>query len=262
MIAGISAAMLASVRSFVRGTIFPAPTHTTIPPIRGGRLRVWPTRDGASVRALVVSAAPGAGTVVHFHGNGETIGDNVDLAAHLAARGLGVALVEYRGYGVSRDEPRPTEDGLYADAEAALDGLRDEGVASDEVVLWGTSIGSGVATEMARRGRGRALVLVTPYTSIPDVVRRLVPFVPVDLIVTDRFDSRSKAASITVPTLIVHGTDDEIIPYDMGRTLSSAIRGARLLTVEGGHHNDLFARDGARLMAAIVDHARGVGAAP
>lgn len=257
VIAGLAATLFGGARSLVRTALFPAPTDPTVPRLEGARLLAHATSDGATVRALVVAPNAGARTIVHLHGNGETIGDNVDLAAHLVRHGFGVALVEYRGYGVSRDEPSPDENGLYADAEGALELLRADGISAERLVVWGTSIGSGVAAEMARRGRCASLVLVTPYTSIPAVVERMVPFLPVHRLVSDRFDTSSKAAEITVPTLIVHGTDDEIIPFDMGRALASQIRDARLVTVPGGRHNDLFARDGARLMNEIVRHARG-----
>jgi fermentation-respiration switch protein FrsA (DUF1100 family) len=161
-----------------------------------------------------------------------------------------VLLVEYRGYGLSRGA-EPSEEGLYDDAEAALDGLAARGVGPDRVVLWGTSLGTGVAAEMARRGRGAALVLVTPYTSLPDVVTDVVPLLPAGLLLPQRFDTLGKTAQIRVPTLVIHGDADEIVPFWMGTRLASAIPGARLLRVAGGRHGDLFLRDRERLLAAI-----------
>src|SRR5262249_50394737 len=145
----------------------------------------------------------------------------------------------------------PSEEGLYNDAEAALDRLAACGVGPDKVVLWGTSLGTGVAAEMARRGRGAALVLVTPYTSIPDVVTAAMPLVPAGLLLPARFDTLRKTAEIRVPTLIIHGDADEIVPFWMGSTLAASIAGAALLRVEGGHHGDLFLREGDRLLGAI-----------
>ena len=118
-------------------------------------------------------------------------------------------------------------------------------------MLWGTSLGTGVAAEMARRGRGAALVLVTPYTSIPDVIASAVPLLPAGLLVPDRFDTLSKSSEIRVRTLIIHGDADEIVPFWMGQSLAGSIAGARLLTVAGGHHGDLFLRERDRLLGAI-----------
>jgi fermentation-respiration switch protein FrsA (DUF1100 family) len=107
---------------------------------------------------------------------------------------------------------------------------------------------------MARRGRGARLVLVSPYTSIPDLVTDVAPFVPARALVADHFDTLSKAREIRVPTLVIHGDADEIVPFAMGERVSRAIRGARLLRVAGGHHGDLFSREGTSLLAEIAAH--------
>jgi fermentation-respiration switch protein FrsA (DUF1100 family) len=231
--------------------VFPGARVAALRPLPlGFGLLTTDARDGIAVRALDLPAPPGARTVVHFHNNRDTAADAADLARGLHALGLGVLLVEYRGYGVSRGA-EPSEEGLYDDAEAALDGLAARGVGPERVVLWGTSLGTGVAAEMARRGRGAALVLVTPYTSIPDVVTAAAPLVPTWLLLPYRFDTLRKTAEISVPTLVIHGDEDEIVPFWMGSRLATAISGARLLRVEGGHHGDLFLRERDRLLGAI-----------
>lgn len=211
-------------------------------------------RDGVVVHALELRAPPGARTVVHFHNNRETIASRVDVARELRARGLGVLLVEYRGYGVSRG-PEPSEEGLYLDAECALDMLARRGAGPDRVVLWGTSLGTGVAAEMAQRGRGARLVLVTPYTSIPGLVTdavRVLPPLSARVLVPDHFDTLAKCGAIHVPTLVIHGDADEIVPVWMGESVAGAIAGARFVRVEGAHHGDLFVRDHARLLGEIA----------
>jgi pimeloyl-ACP methyl ester carboxylesterase len=212
-------------------------------------------RDGVTARALDLPAPPGGRTIVHFHNNRDTAESAADLARALHRQGFGVVLVEYRGYGISRGV-EPSEEGLYDDAEAVLDRLAARGVGPDRVVLWGTSLGTGVAAEMARRGRGAALVLVTPYTSIPDVVTDVVPLVPAKLLIPHRFDTLGKSAAIRVPTLVIHGDADEIVPFWMGHRLSEVIAGARLVRVAGGRHGDLFLRERERLLAAIEAIAR------
>jgi len=211
-------------------------------------------RDGVPVRALELPGPPGARTLVDFHNNRETAESRIDMARALRRLGLGVLLVEYRGYGGSRG-PEPTEAGLYLDAEAALDMLAGRGIDPDRIVLCGTSLGTGVAAEMARRGRGSRLVLISPYTSIPDLVSDVVPFLPSGALVPDHFDTLEKSAAIRIPTLIIHGDSDEIVPFAMGERLSREIRGARLARVKGGHHGDLFARDD-RLLSQIAQLGR------
>jgi fermentation-respiration switch protein FrsA (DUF1100 family) len=213
------------------------------------RHALW-AADGASVHALELPAPHGARTVVHFHNNRETVEACLDFARALRARGLGVLLIEYRGYGVSAGLS-PSEEGLYLDAEAGLEMLAARGIGPDRIVLSGMSLGTGVAAEMAGRKRGSRLVLVAPYTSIPDLVTDVAPFVPASALLADQFETLEKAPSIDLPTLVVHGDDDEIVPFWMGERLSEAIRGARLLRVNGGRHGDLLVRDRERILEAI-----------
>lgn len=226
-----------------RALLYPAPMELggSTPP--QAELRTFPTKDGKEAHALHFRKEVARATLVHFHGNAETVSSMGGVASDLLARGFAVMLVEYRGYGSSRPAGPPTEAGLYLDAEAALDALAAEGTKSDHIVLWGTSLGTGIATEMATRGRGRALILVAPFTSIPSIVDRVAPgLLPSRLIARDRFDSLSKAASVRVPTLVVHGDADEVVPWDMGRDLAAAIHGGKLVTVPGAHHGDVYVR--------------------
>jgi fermentation-respiration switch protein FrsA (DUF1100 family) len=241
-----AAIVVATVRTVARRYLFP--THeipAAVAPDDVVRHALVAT-DGASVRAMELPARDGARTIVYFHNNRETIEERVEFARALHARGFGVLLVEYRGYGASRGDP--SERALYLDAEATLDMLARRGVGPDRIVLWGTSLGSGVAAEMARQGRGSRLVLVSPYTSIPDLVTAVAPIVPARVLLADHFDTLAKASAIAVPTLVIHGDADEIVPFWMGQRLARDIGGARLVRVAGGHHGDLFARDGARLL--------------
>lgn len=238
-------------RLVYRGLLYPAPiSHVGEKPLGATDLYAQ-TSDGLRAHGwLLHSGVRSTTLVVMFHGNGETIDDGVERAQVLASRGLDVLLAEYRGYGAS--EGKPTEEGLYADAQALIDAAH---VPPDGVVIWGTSLGTGVATEMAKRGKCRALVLVAPFTSIPDVGQRVARVLPVGLIVTDRFDTLSKAPSIDMPVLVIHGTSDEVVPYDMGVTLSRTFSHARLVTVQGGHHNDLFVTSAHTLYDEITEFA-------
>jgi fermentation-respiration switch protein FrsA (DUF1100 family) len=255
VLAGATLVVALASRAVSRRFLFPAQdVRLGAPPAGLAASRVI-ARDGVPVELLELGVAGAARVVVHFHNNRETAQDSAGIARELAARGVGVVLVEYRGYGASaRETPSasPSEDGLYADAEAALDMLAARGIGPERIVLWGTSLGTGVAAEMARRGRGGRLVLVTPYTSIPDLVTNVAPFVPASVLVADHFDTLAKAGAIAVPTVVVHGDADEIVPFHMGEKVTAAIHGARLLRIAGGRHGDLWIRAHGALVEAIV----------
>jgi pimeloyl-ACP methyl ester carboxylesterase len=236
------------VASAYRPFLFPAPARASgTPP--DFKLIEAKASDGVTARALRLTQADAELTIVFFHGNGELAEDSAGLARELASHGHSVVLAEYRGYGISRDAGPPSELGLYADAEAILGAL---GVPRDRIVLMGFSLGTGVAVEMATRGYGRALVLLAPYTSIPDVASHHVPFLPMRLLMRDKFDSRSKARGIALPVLVAHGDADEVVPFDMGETIAHLFPKGQFVAVPGGHHTDMFVRD-EHLTQKLVD---------
>jgi pimeloyl-ACP methyl ester carboxylesterase len=259
LLAGGYASLVALGRVGYRSVLYPAPRRGVGATPAGSRLERWQASDGEPLEVLVhpASGAAPAATLVLFHGNGETVADSIGPCLALAAAGLQVVAVEYRGYG-SSPAKNPSEEGLYADAEGALATLRRQGFAAADTTLWGSSLGTGVAVEMALRGHAARLVLQAPYTSIPAVAARLLPWLPMDWMVGDRFDNASKVERLgQVPTLILHGDADAVVPYDMGEEIARLLPGATLMTVSGGGHNDLFALEPARLLKAIAGHARG-----
>jgi hypothetical protein len=249
LLAASYAAVLGVGRLTYRSALYPAPRRGLHEAPAGGELVERTASDGQRVQCARYVAPDARGTIVFFHGNGESIADSVALGQMLRARGVTFVAVEYRGYGTSPSE-HPSEAGLYADAEAAL-----VAEASAALTLWGSSLGSGIAVEMATRGHAARLILQAPYTSIPAVAQRWLPILPMSLLIGDRFDNLAKAPAVRVPTLIIHGDDDAVVPHDMGKTLAKAIAGAELLTIAGAGHNDLFARDRDRIIDAIVAHA-------
>jgi pimeloyl-ACP methyl ester carboxylesterase len=193
------------------------------------------------VNALELPAADeGAPTFVVFHGSGESIGDWCDIAEAMHKKGLGVVITEYRGTGVSSEAGAPSEEGLYRDAAAVLDAVQARGVSRERIVLLGQSLGTGVAAEMARRGKGGAVALISPYTSMVAMMKAQLPLLPARFVATERFDTLSKAPEIRIPTLVIHGDADEVVPLAMGRAVAAAVPGAKLHVVHGGHHNDLW----------------------
>jgi uncharacterized protein len=237
-----------------RSIIFPAPRAHIEPSLPGATLVRIPGSGRRTVHAFHVPAPPGRPTIVHFHGNGESLADQADLGASFKARGFGFYAVEYPGYGLSSGTG-PSETAIYEDAETALVHLRNVlGVERTDTVLEGQSLGTGVAIEMAKRGYGSKMVLISPYTSIPDMARRMLRFLPVNFLVRDRFDSASKVASLSIPALVVHGTDDEVIPFAMGERIAKLYPRARFESLKGAHHNDVWQFP--PLMNAIVAFVR------
>jgi uncharacterized protein len=152
---------------------------------------------------------------------------------------LGVLMPGYRGYGGNGG--RPTEAGLYADAAAAMDFLAKEGIAADRIVLYGESLGTGVATHLASRHQVGALVLEAPYTSITAMAMSQFFFMPVSLMLQDRFDSLSRIAQVKAPILIMQGERDRVVPPELGRELfAAAPEPKELWSAPEGGHEDLY----------------------
>ncbi|WP_152621848.1 alpha/beta hydrolase [Archangium violaceum] len=223
-----------------RHMVFPVPPGAREPSLRGATLLRIPGPVGSMVYAFHVPAPAGAPTVVHFHGNGEQLADGAWLAQRFQEAGLGFYAVEYPGYGLAAVQA-PSETGIYAAAETALEHLHQQlGVPRELTVLQGQSLGSGVAVEMAKRGHGSRLVLITPYTSIVELGARLFSWLPASLLVRDPFDNAAKAPGLKLPVLIVHGTRDEVVPVDMGQTLGTLFPNATVRLLEGKRHNDVL----------------------
>lgn len=193
-------------------------------------------RDGTLLRVWESEPPkPGKATVVFFYGNAGTLSDFAPAGQELHQQGYGVVLGSYRGY--SGNPGEPSETGLFADARAILGALP---AGHGPIVLWGASLGTGVAARMAAEGRASGLILQSPYTSVVDIAAMAYPLFPVRLLDTDPFDTLSLVARIKMPVLIIHGTDDLTVPFWMGQHLKALLgREARLVPIAHGGHNDL-----------------------
>ena len=194
--------------------------------------------DGTGLHGWLV---PGDGEIalLWFHGNAGNIGDRVELLAELHRElGIPILILEYRGYGDS--DGKPSEPGLYMDAEAALGALTERlALPTEGVAVFGQSLGSAVAVELATRQRTAGLILEAPFTSAREMARRHYPWLPMGRLMRTRFDSLSKIGEVGAPLLIVHGADDEIVPVAMAEKLLAAAREPkRLLEIPGATHND------------------------
>ena len=198
------------------------------------------TDDGLKLKAWYrPPLEPGLPTIVYFHGNAGHIGHRAFLIKPYLDFGFGVLLATYRGY--SDNPGNPTELGLYSDGRAALEFIRKREEASSPVVVFGNSIGAAVAVQMALEHSVDGLVLQSPFTSLVDIGRYHYPYLPIKWLAMDRYDSLSKAGSINVPTLVIYGGEDRIIPPDYSHRLLNAISGpGQGAYIPDKGHNELF----------------------
>lgn len=267
--AGAYAALCSGAYLLQRSLIYPAPPlppstaewMQSHPGIYGGAQLLVIEGEGATAGrytyALHLPARDGRPTVVHFHGNGEDVFSAQPLLKAFGERGLGFMVVEYPGYGPLIDQT-PREADIYQHAETALVYLqRKLGVTHERTVLQGQSLGSAVALEMAARGFGARLALIAPFTSLSAVAARNAPFLPVRLLLRDRYETLRKAPRVSQPTLVLHGARDAIVPPAMGQKLADALPNAQLRLIEACGHNDLFASGSKQPLQLLLEFALG-----
>lgn len=239
---------------------------TWTPPERGED--VWfETSDGVRLHGWLVRAdveAPGA-TVIYFHGNGGNLSHTGWLARHLSRRGFDVLLFDYRGYGRSAGAVSD-EAALYRDADAAYDFLtRVRGVSPEKLVLYGQSLGTTAATDVASRKPCAALILESGLSSASDMAALVIPALPrwTHRATRNRFESARKLSVVRCPVLVAHGGRDEVIPVEQGRSLyAAANEPKRLVLLPEAGHNDLVATGGEKYLDDLADFIRasvGVG---
>lgn len=242
---GLYAAVVALVFVFQRSLMYHpggppgTPAAAGLPLARPLTVR---TEDGLDLISWFLAPQDGMPVIVHFHGNAGNIADRVANMGQLAARGYGLLLAEYRGFG--GNPGAPTETGLYADARANLKWLADAGHVPETWVLYGESLGSGIATrmawELARAGTpAAALVLEAPFTSMADAAQHHYSLIPARILTRDRYANKDRIADVRAPVLIMHGGRDATVPEAMGRRLFDLAREPKqaLWVAEANHIN-------------------------
>ena len=208
------------------------------------------THDGLYLHSWYKPAAIGKPTFLFLHGNAGNIGGRMPLARQFISEGYGVFLLEYRGYGGNKG--RPTEQGLYIDGRTAMQFLIQHGVSFKQVVLYGESLGTGVATQLATEYPSCAVVLQSPFTSLTDIARYRYPWILIPPI--DKFDSFAHIRSIHAPVLILHGTQDLVVPFAQGRALfQQANEPKQWVALPGKGHSDMWDSDFVREISDFVD---------
>lgn len=201
--------------------------------------RVMPGPDLA-IEGWYWPAKPGFETIVFFHGNGQDYIHWMQKLAVFREAGYGALHAEYRGYG--GNPGKPSEAGLYQDARSYIDWLKDvHDIAPENIVLYGESLGTGVAVQMATEFPVKAIILESPYSSAADVAQAIYPYFPVRLVMMDQYQSISKTKTLDMPKLLIHAVNDEIIPISFARRLYETMGDPKtFITIEGGGHNDLY----------------------
>ena len=189
----------------------------------------WLPSENAAVPAML-----------YLHGNDFNLGSNVERIARLNRMGFAVLAVDYRGYGTSGGG-FPSEIQVYEDAEVAWNFLvQERHIDPKHAFIYGHSLGGAIAIELAlRRPQAAGLIVESTFTSMPELARTLYWMFPVDWLLNQRFDALARVPMLRVPTLFIHGTADDEVPYTMSERLFSAARGSKRLTlIPGGGHED------------------------
>ena len=189
--------------------------------------------------------------LLHFHGNAGNISHRLDLIKSLVRRDLQVFIIDYRGFGKS--EGRPSEQGVYHDGLAAYDYLvQKEGIRPEDILLHGHSLGAAVAVEVGLRRKVRSVILESAFTSTRDMARSMPLFFVFAPLLPANYNNLKKVSRLSVPVLVIHGDQDEIVPFSMGeRLFSSAPDPKRFLRLDGAGHNDTYVVGGEQYLDAL-----------
>lgn len=249
--------LVAGLWRFQERIAFPAPRSRLPEPAArgfpGGRRIQVVAADGVTLRGWYLPADSGAGApapgLVWCYGNGETVAALAPVLAYLRPPGVAIVVLDYRGYGES--DGKPTEAGLFLDAEAAWDFIRgrDE-VDGARIAVYGHSLGSAPALHLAATRPVRAVVLSAPLTTARDVARIHYPYVP-PLALRLELNNLERVRRLEAPLLVLHGTDDDVVPFRLGQEVAGAAPRGELVAIAGAGHNDAHAVDGTRYRDAM-----------
>ncbi len=234
---------------------YPDPEITATPADVGLEFEdvLFSSDDGVKLHGWFIPGSVDA-TMLWLHGNSGNISDRVDNILQLNRNlGANIFIFDYRGYG--RSEGTPSEPGTYLDAEAALEYLRSRGQ-NLKLIVFGRSLGASVAVELAIRQQVHGVILESPFTSVDAMNRRTHPiisaFISAGSVVMSKYDSLSKIGEVKTPLLVVHGDQDEIVPFDMGRELFDAAREPKwFYPIAGAGHNDTYVVGGDAYFEAL-----------
>jgi fermentation-respiration switch protein FrsA (DUF1100 family) len=208
------------------------------------------TTDGERLRAWRMDVPAPRARVLYFHGNGGNLSNWAPILAAIVKRGYSVAAIDYRGYGLSTG--RPTERGLYHDADAFVRAVWTDGDARVPTIVWGRSLGAAVAAYAATVRKPDGLIIESGFPDARSIVRGSPVLAVLSLFATYRFPTAELANRARVPVLQMHGDRDSVIPFALGQELSGRLDGDKqFVVIAGGDHNDDAPRDPAAYWGAI-----------
>jgi uncharacterized protein len=259
VVVAVLALLIGLLWAFQRSLVYlpdagPVPAAATALP--GARDVVLTTADGLDLGGWYLPADDGAPAVLVANGNGGHRGYRAPLAAALHEAGLSVLLFDYRGYGGNPGSP--SEEGLALDVRAARDFLvEDAGVPTERLLYLGESLGAAVVTELATEHPPAGMVLRSPFVDLASVAAVHYPFLPARALLRDRFPVAEQLAGVLVPTTVVCGSADSIVPASQSRAVAEAAGELhRLVEVEGADHNDRVLLDGEDVVGAVAELAQ------
>jgi len=211
------------------------------------------TPDGQKLHGWFFPVSGKSPVLLFCHGNAGNISHRIENIKFLVKRDISVFIFDYRGYGQSSG--RPSEKGIYIDGIAAYDYLtKIEKISPDRIVIFGRSIGGAVAIEVALQRKVRCLIIESTFTSTKDMAKTIFPFFIFSPFLPHHYNNILKIAGVTIPKLIIHGEDDNIVPFSMGNKLFAQATEPKLfLPIHGAGHNDTYVVGGEDYFEAIVN---------
>ena len=156
-------------------------------------------------------------TLVYFHGNAGSLENRIHKLNHFQDMNINFLIIAWRGF--NGNKGKPSEKGLYVDGKSAIDWLKKKGVDEKNLILYGESLGTGVASHLAQNKNYAGVILETPFTSMVDAAKNFYPYIPINLLLKDKFENFKKVKNINTPILVMHGEVDQIVPFSMGKKI-------------------------------------------
>ena len=156
-------------------------------------------------------------TIVYFHGNAGKLENRIHKLNHFKDMDVNFLIIAWRGF--SGNDGKPSEEGLYVDGNSTIKWLKSLGLSEKNIIIYGESLGTGVATEIAQSNDYAGLILETPFTSMIEAAKNFYPYIPVSLLLKDKYENQKKIKNINIPILVMHGEVDQIVPFWMGKKI-------------------------------------------
>ena len=156
-------------------------------------------------------------TIIYFHGNAGKLENRIHKLNHFKDMDVNFLIIAWRGF--SGNDGKPSEENLYIDGNSSIKWLKNLGLSEKDIIIYGESLGTGVATEIAKNNNFAGLVLETPFTSMIEAAKNFYPYIPVRILLRDKYENDKKIKNINIPVFVMHGEADQIVPFWMGKKI-------------------------------------------